>query len=554
MVTAEEIAGVALFADLAQPELEQLSRLAADIRLQPGEYAIHPGDQPALFAVLEGCLETVDLVDGIERVVGGRRVGELIGEVPIALATTFPFGFRAAEPTRLLRLEATDYHAIAAVAPDVAARLGDLARGRISGLQGIAADRPPPRAIVVGHRWDARCSELRRFLDRNQVTFRWITPDAASAEEEWGGTLPGGDDLPVIRVIGGKTVVQPQLSRVADLLDLGREPQETDYDAVIVGGGPAGLAAAVYGASEGLRTIVVEREAPGGQAGTSSRIENYLGFPSGVSGEELASRALQQARRLGAEILVTRTITRVDAVRRQVYLDGGDVIRAGTIILACGVAWRRLPIDGFERLVGKGVWYGAARSEAANTHGLDVHIVGAGNSAGQAALFFASHALSVTIICRGQSLEKSMSRYLIDQLATRPNIYKRYGSEIAAVHGDATLEAIDVRSGETGEIEQLPSGGLFIFIGADAETQWLPPEIALDPRGYVLTGSDVLGLPQWPLDRDPYLLETSAPGIFACGDVRLSPVKRVASAVGEGSMAIAFVHQFLREAAQQPVA
>ena len=371
-------------------------------------------------------------------------------------------------------------------------KLGALARERIGGLQGITADAPLPRAIVVGHRWDASCAKLRRFLDRNQVTFGWITPDAPDAADQWGGPLPADEDCPVIRVVDGKTVVRPQLRRVAELLGLGTQAAAAEYDTVIVGAGPAGLAAAVYGASEGLRTIVVEREAPGGQAGASSRIENYLGFPSGVSGDELARRALQQARRLGAEILVTRSITRIDASTRQVHLDGGDVLKARTIILACGVSWRRLPIEGFDRLVGKGISYGAARSEAANTHGLDVHIVGAGNSAGQAAMFFSAHARSVTILCRGDGLEKSMSRYLIDQLATRSNITccsDRGGCRARR----RSLEAIDVRDTATGETIRLGSGGLFIFIGADAETAWLPPEIALDHKGYVLTGSDVRG-------------------------------------------------------------
>jgi thioredoxin reductase (NADPH) len=318
---------------------------------------------------------------------------------------------------------------------------------------------------------------------------------------------------------------------------------------VIIGAGPAGLAAAVYGASEGLSTVAVEREAPGGQAGTSSRIENYLGFPSGVSGDELASRALQQARRLGAEILVTRGITRIDALTHQVHLDGGDVLRARTIILACGVSWRRLEVAGFDRLAGKGIFYGAARSEAPNVHGLDIQIVGAGNSAGQAAMFFSTHARSVTILCRGENLEKSMSRYLIDQLAARSNVDVRFRSEVVAAHGEDALEAIDVGSGNSDETARLASGGLFIFIGADAETDWLPPEIALDRRGYVLTGPDVSAADSWPLERDPYLLETSVPGVFACGDVRSGPVKRVAAAVGEGSMAIAFVHQYLRELA-----
>ena len=418
------------------------------------------------------------------------------------------------------------------------------------GLQGLAAAPPPPRATVVGHKWDAQCSNLRRFLDRNQITFTWLTPDAPDAAEQWGGPLPTDGDLPVIRVVGGKTVVRPQHRRVAELLGLDTESKAAEYDTVIVGAGPGGLAAAVYGASEGLRTIVVEREAPGGQAGTSSRIENYLGFPAGVSGDELASRALQQARRLGAEILVTREIERIDAHARQVHLDGGDVLRGRTIILACGVSWRQLAIEGFDRLVGKGISYGAARSEAPNVHGLDVHIVGAGNSAGQAAMFFSTHARTVTILCRGDGLEKSMSRYLIDQLETRANISVLTRTQIVAAHGEASLEALDVRNADSGEETRLESGGLFIFIGADAETDWLPPEIALDPKGgFVLTGADAAASGRWELERDPYLLETSVPGIFACGDVRFSPVKRVAAAVGEGSMAIAFVHQYLREAA-----
>ena len=391
-----------------------------------------------------------------------------------------------------------------------------------------------------------------------RISFLWLQPDSPDGAEGWEGPLPGPDDCPVIRVIGGKTVVRPQLRRVAELLGLGTEAQAPEYDTVVIGAGPSGLAAAVYGASEGLHTLVVEREAPGGQAGTSSRIENYLGFPSGVSGDELASRALQQARRLGAEILVTRTIARIDARAHQVHLDGGDVLRARTIILACGVSWRRLEIEGFERLVGRGISYGAARSEAPNVHGLDIHVIGAGNSAGQAAMFFATHARSVTILCRSSNLEKSMSRYLIDQLAARSNIDVLFGAEVVAAHGDGALEAVDVLAGDSSEPTRIASGGVFIFIGADAETEWLPAEIALDRRGYVLTGPDVKTAGVWQLERDPYLLETSVPGIFACGDVRSGPVKRVAAAVGEGSMAIALVHQYLREisgaiSSEQPV-
>ena len=551
MVTADEIEGIKVFATLDPAARERLSRVAADISLAPGEYAANEGDDRALFAVLDGLIEAVQLVDGIERVVGERHPGDIFGEVPIVLGTVFPVGFRAAEQSRVMRVEPHDYHAIAAVHPEVAKEIGNLSSKRIGGsggLQGLAADPPPPRAIVVGQRWDPSCAELRHFLDRNQISFEWITPDASDAAERWGGPLPAEEDYPVVRIVDGKTVVKPQLRRVAELLGLGTEAAASEYDAVIVGAGPSGLAAAVYGASEGLNTIVIEREAPGGQAGTSSRIENYLGFPSGVSGDELAGRALKQARRLGAEILVTRTITRIDAATREVHLDGGDVLRARTIILACGVAWRQLSIDGFDRLAGKGISYGAARSEAPNAHGLDIQIIGAGNSAGQAALFFSNHARSVTILSRGDGLEKSMSRYLIDQIAARLNIAVMARTEVAAAYGDDSLEAVEVRNNETEETTRLNSGGLFVFIGADAETAWLPPEITLDRRGFVLTGPDVAAAGSWGLDRDPYLLETSVPGIFACGDVRSGPVKRVASAVGEGSMAIAFVHQYLKEA------
>ena len=306
----------------------------------------------------------------------------------------------------------------------------------------------------------------------------------------------------------------------------------------------AGLAAAVYGASEGLRTLCIEREAPGGQAGTSSRIENYLGFPSGVSGDELAARALQQAKRLGAEILVTRSVTRIDPETHKIFLDGDEVVRTRTIILATGVNWRRLKIEGFDRLLGKGIYFGAARSEAGAANGLDLYLIGAGNSAGQAALHFANYARKVTLIVRGSSLEKSMSHYLIEQLRGKPNIEVLLRSEVQAVYGDTHLTAIDIRDASK-EVRRHDCGGLFVFIGADAETGWLPAEIARDARGFVQTGDDTVKAGRWSHSRDPYLLETSVPGVLACGDVRLSPVKRVASAVGEGSMAIAFVHQYL---------
>ncbi len=552
MVTPEEIATVELFAGVERDVLVRLAQVVADITLAPGEFAAHEGDDRSLFGVLSGHLDVVRLTDGVPTVISERLPGDILGELTIAFGMLHPAGFRATEPTRVFRIELDDYQELVSWLPIIGERLTAKANDRISGPKGLQARAAAPtayRAVVLGRRRDAACSELRRFLDRNQVPFRWLQPDVSTDAAHWVGELPGEDDEPAIRIVNGdKVVVRPQLRRVAELLEIPTEPASADYDTVIVGAGPAGLAAAVYGASEGLRTIAIECEAPGGQAGTSSRIENYLGFPSGVSGDSLSSRALMQARRLGAEIVVTRRITRIDPAARQVHLDGGDVLRARTIILACGVAWRKLDIDGFDELAGKGIFYGAARSEAPNTHGLDIHLIGAGNSAGQAAMFFSSHAKRVTILYRGASLEKSMSRYLVEQIATRPNIDVAFGAEVLAAHGDGALEAIDIRNVVNGETETVESGGLFIFIGADAETQWLPPEIALDERGYVLTGSDVVAAERWELERDPYLLETSVPGIFACGDVRFGPVKRVAAAVGEGSMAIAFVHQYLRGA------
>jgi len=504
--------------------------------------------ETALYAVLAGKIEVVKLVDGIERTLGWRVPGQIFGEVPIAFGTAFVGGYRASEPSRVMRVDPKQYYAVAAALPEISVKVGLLARERIGGLQGIAAEPPPPRITLVGHHWDPACRELRQCLERNQISYDWMTPDAPDLPARWPGPRPAEDDCPIVRLDDGTIFRRPTKRDLARLLGLQTSPHLAEYDTVIIGGGPAGLAAAVYGASEGLSTVVVEREAPGGQAGTSSRIENYLGFPSGVSGDELASRALKQARRLGAEILVTRSVARIDPETRQVVLDGGDVVRARTVILATGVTWRHLASDGFDRLIGKGIYYGAARSEASATHGLDVHLIGAGNSAGQAALYFANHARMVTLVVRGDSLEKGMSRYLIKQLAGKSNVKVQLRSEVVAAHGDTHLTAIDVRDGA--KVRRHDCGGLFVFIGADAETGWLPADIARDAKGYVLTGDDVVKAGSWTHNRDPYLLESSVPGVFACGDVRLSPVKRVASAVGEGSMAIAFVHKYLQQDAR----
>jgi len=547
MFTTDEVLAIPIFSGIPAADLERLAKSAADIQLAAGEWAVHEGDERAFYAVVSGKIEVVKLFDGVSRTLGWRVPGTIFGEVPLALGSPFPGGYRAAEPSRVLRLTAQQYYVAAAAAPEFAQRMGALARERIGGLQKISEEPPKPRAMILGHRWESACSDLRRFLARNQISFEWITPDAPDLESKWPGARPVADDCPVVRLADGVVLKQPETRDLAKVLGLQISADHPTYDTVVVGGGPAGLAAGVYGASEGLRTLVIEREAPGGQAGTSSRIENYLGFPSGVSGDELASRALQQAKRLGAEILVTRSVARINTSTREVFLDGDEVVRARTLILATGVTWRRLAIEGLERFIGKGVYYGASRSEVNATQGLDIHLIGAGNSAGQAALYFANHARKVTLMVRGASLESSMSHYLVEQIHGKSNIAVELESEVHAVHGDTHLTSIDIRKIGSNTVSRHDCGGLFIFIGADAETGWLPADIARDRRGYVLTGDDVMKAKRWSSDRDPYLLETSVPGVFACGDVRLSLVKRVASAVGEGSMAIAFVHRYLAE-------
>ena len=547
MFTIDEVRSIPILSGIPAVDLDRLAKSAADIQLAAGEWAVHEGDERAFYAVVSGKIEVVKLFDGVARTLGWRVPGTVFGEVPLALGSPFPGGYRAAEPSRVLRLTAEQYYIAAAAAPGFAQKMGALARERIGGLQKISEEPPKPRAKILGHRWERACGDLRRFLARNQISFEWITPDAPDLESKWPGKRPPDGDCPVVRLTEGPELKQPETRDLARLLGLQITANHPTYDTVVVGGGPAGLAAAVYGASEGLRTLVIEREAPGGQAGTSSRIENYLGFPSGVSGDELASRALHQAKRLGAEILVTRSATRIDTATRQVFLDGDEVVRARTLILATGVTWRRLAIEGLDKFIGKGVYYGASRSEVSATQGLDIHLVGAGNSAGQAALYFAGHAHKVTLIVRGTSLEGSMSHYLMEQIRGKSNIAVELQSEVHAVHGDTHLMAIDIRNSVSNTVSRQDCGGLFIFIGADAETGWLPPDIVRDARGYVLTGDDVSKAKCWPSKRDPYLLETSVPGVFACGDVRLSLVKRVASAVGEGSMAIAFVHRYLAD-------
>jgi len=553
MFTRDELRAIPLFSVLAEKELDYLANTSADIRVLPGEYVVNEGDtNRALYITAEGKLEVTKVVDGIERVIGIREPGDLFGEVPVVLNAPFLGSLRAAEHSRVIAVQVKDFHVISAVVPEISATVGASALDRVEGLQDLAAEPSEPNLTVIGPQYDNACYAMREFLHRNSVEFDWLTPQDPAAASLSLESNAAQERYPIVRLKDGTLLVDPSLKEIAGAVGLFVAPEHAVYDVAIIGGGPAGLAAAVYGASEGLSTILVEREAPGGQAGTSSRIENYLGFPFGVSGDELAHRALQQAKRMGAEIVVTRSVQGLDAASNAIFLDGGETLRARTIILAPGVTWRRLTIASLERLRGLGVYYGAGRGEARTVQGKDIYIIGGGNSAGQAAVSFANHANSVTLIVRGDALATSMSHYLTEQLKTKSNVRVEARSEVVEAFGGDHLDAIAVTNRETGETTRRNAAALFVMIGADAETAWLPEEIKRDSRGYVITGRDALESGSWSLERHPYLLETTVPGIFAVGDVRAGSVKRVAAGVGEGSMAIAFVHQYLAQPARVP--
>ena len=544
MFTRAELRAVPLFAGMADKELDYLANTSADIRLLPGEYVVHEGEtHRAMFVAVEGRIEVTKFVDGAERVVGVREAGEMFGEVPVVLDTPFLVSFRASQPSRVLRIDLKEFRALSVTAPEFSTSVTAAALDRVEGLHEIAA-APASILEVIAPPWDEAGLLLRDFLQRNSVEFNALTPDDAAAAAATSKAA-GERHFPLVRLRDGTLLTAPSIRRLAGAIGLRVAPANAAYDVAIIGGGPAGLAAAVYGSSEGLSTILIEREAPGGQAGTSSRIENYLGFPFGISGGELANRALQQAGRLGAEIVVTRTVEAIDAETRTLRFDGGDLLRAKTIVLASGVSWRRLDIPSLERLRGRGVYYGAAPSEARAVQGKDVYLVGGGNSAGQAAVNFASFANSVTLLVRGASLASSMSSYLIEQLNAKSNVGVETYAEVVEAYGDDHLTGILIANKAKGSSAIRETAALFVLIGADAETVWMPPAIERDAQGYLVTGPDLLKGARWPLERSPYLLETSVPGIFAAGDVRAGSIKRVAAGVGEGSMAIAFVHRYL---------
>ncbi len=416
--------------------------------------------------------------------------------------------------------------------------------------------RPPFEGVrVLGTRWSPRSYEIREFLARNQVPYQWNDADAAERLPDVRRLMTSLDDpsikLPVVFFQNGERLSDPASSEIAEKLGLRTRAGLDFYDVAIVGGGPAGLAASVYGASEGLKTVMVEREAPGGQAGLSSRIENYLGFPVGLSGSIFARRAVDQARRFGVEIVSPQEARslRVDGPYRYLQLNDNTELSCHALIVATGVQWRKLDIPGEERLRGAGVYYGAGATEAGSCRDEDVYLIGGANSAGQAAMSFARFARRVVMLVRGPSLAETMSQYLIDQIGRTSNIHVEFRTRVTEVHGENHLDSISIACDASGDVKQVPASSLFIFIGAEPRTDWLEGILERDQRGFLLTGPDLLPEGKrpkgWQLDRDPGLLETNVPGVFAVGDVRHGSIKRVASSVGEGSVAIQFVHQYL---------
>ncbi|GGJ67764.1 FAD-dependent oxidoreductase [Deinococcus aquiradiocola] len=546
MITPDLLRPLDLFSSLTDDALEDVAHVSADVRLNEGEYLLQEGDAASFYVLLEGEIDVTKEVNGVVHPLDTYFPGDSFGELPILLGSPAAATLHARTAIRALRLEPLDFTALLAQSEGLSAAVMRNLTRRVGNLKRATLQGAPAITTLVGEAADLDCLGLREFLARNQLPFRWLDPaDGCDLSD-----LPAEAQQapqPTVVLPDGEVLSRPHVRDLAERLGLQVAPTLGEYDLVVIGGGPAGLAAAVYAASEGLCTLLVEKNAPGGQAGTSSRIENYLGFPNGLSGDELSARALRQARRFGAEVLATREVTALHpghGAPHEVELDGGERVQARSVIIATGVEWRTLPLAGAERLTGRGVMYGAARTEAPRTRGRDVYLIGGGNSAGQAAMHFSSYAERVTLLIRADRIEKGMSQYLIDQLHGKANVTVCLNCEVTALHGEAALEGLTVRDTRSGEERHVDTDALFVFIGADARTDWLDGTVKRDERGYVCTGLD-FGREDWPLRRDPFLLETSLPGVFAVGDVRRGSIKRVAAGVGEGSMSVALVHEYL---------
>lgn len=545
MFTVEELKQMPLFESVPDEKLKKLTEKSADVHLCADEWLLREGEAPQFFVLFEGAVELIKDINGRDKSLISFKAGEFFGEVPIMLGAPSLAGVKATTPSRVLRLSPLQFKFLVDKVPEASVLILKALSERMSAIQEIALDTPRIRAMVVGSRYDTDCRDIRAFLSSNRIPYAWVDRDREPERVPSCMVQKLGDGPAV--VIDGEICLgeAPTVRSVAEALGYQTSPHSDSYDVVVVGAGPAGLASGVYGASEGLKCMVVERAAVGGQAGTSSRIENYLGFPGGISGDELSERAQKQAIRLGAEIVVTREVSNIHPLTGGGYcveMDGGERVNTRCVVLATGVDWRRLEAEGVDRLRGRGLLYGASRMEAGSVVGKEIFIVGGGNSAGQAAMFFSAYAKSVTMLVRGAGLHLTMSQYLIEQLDHRPNVKIEPFTEVVSVGGDPNLENVcTVTKGEAARSR--PADALFVMIGADANTDWLPKQLMRDERGYICTGRD---LPDESCgNRQPYLLETNLPGFFCVGDVRHDSIKRVSSSVGEGSMAIAFVHQYL---------
>ncbi len=493
MIAAAELLDTPLFASAPPGLRARIAARSAEIVVAAGDWVTREGDPAYFWTLLSGEVERVRLLAGQESQATTFDPGEFFGEFPIILGTEQFGAIRALRPSRLMRTDPADFYALISESHEAAAIIAQTLTRRVTFFGDAYATYGGRQVALVGSRHDPACHATRDFLSRNQVTFEWLDLDDPLDADEIAALNVDTSSCPVVLLPAGRTLIAPDHRALAAEMGLSVEPQLETYDVVIVGGGPAGLAAAVYGGSEGLATILLEQDAPGGQAGTSSRIENYLGFVTGISGGELAHRALLQAKRLGSEIVVTRSVRAIepDGKAFHVVLDGDVRLRARSIVLATGVMWRALNVPGLDALAGRGVFYGASRSEAHSVRGRDIYLIGGGNSAGQAAMYFAPYARSVTILVRGDGLARTMSQYLIDQLHTQANIAVEAQTTVDAVRGDGQLEAIVTRSTASTERRERAADGLFIFIGADAETTWLPSGIERDAFGYVRTGRDI---------------------------------------------------------------
>ena len=555
MFEPRELEALPVMACLSERQRAHFADVAADVRLCPGDWLIREGESPWFYICLSGSFDVIKEVGGRQEVVTRYSAGDFFGELYILIGAASSASLRAREASRVMRLDRLQFKDLIDCSAECSVLIMKTMSARVSQIQDYVLERPASRVLVIGSQYDTDCRDIRSFLSVNRIPFEWV--DRAREPDRVPACMPTDVNGPSVVIDGNTCVGQPPTVRkVAEALGFRTTPKKEHYDVIVVGAGPAGLAAAVYGSSEGLGVLLIERSTVGGQAGTSSRIENYLGFPGGISGDDLSDRAVKQATRFGAEIVMTREVRNIYPLGTVpgsgycIQLDDGERVTARCVVLATGVDWRRLEAEGIERLQGRGVLYGASRTESSTIIGKDIFIVGGGNSAGQAAMFFSSYARSVTVLVRGEGLKLTMSQYLIQQLERRLNIKVEPFTEVVSVGGEDYLEWV-CTSTESDAPRQRRADALFVMIGADASTDWLPAGILRDEKGYVCTGRD---LPDGSCgERQPYLLETNLPGFFCVGDVRHDSIKRVSSSVGEGSMAIAFVHQYLA-ITEQPAA